>query len=111
MKTENDISRCYIITERKEESITSGPSSFAGVRKGKHVSYITSCMQDSTYLLHHIQIIGLNSDDLLPCCLFNLFHLRPCPLVVNKVNRDTLAPKATSPTYLQSYAYESESEQ
>jgi hypothetical protein len=41
---------------------------------------------DETNLFHIIQIIGLYPDDLLVKLLLDLLHLKPCLLVMHKID-------------------------
>ena len=52
-----------------------------------------------TYLLHLVQVMCLNSNNLPPKSLLNHFHLMPGLLVMHEVDRDSLASKATRSSY------------
>lgn len=52
-----------------------------------------------TNLLHLVQVVRLNPNDLPSERFLDLFHLHPRPLIVDEVDRDTLATKTTSSSY------------
>ena len=64
-------------------------------RQGK-----TGNSKPCTYLFHDIKVRRFDSCDALARRLLNLLHLGPRVLVVHKVNRDTLATKASRSSWI-----------
>lgn len=48
-----------------------------------------------THLFHCVEVVCLDTDNLLSSRLLDLFHLLPRRLVVHKVDRDTLPSETT----------------
>jgi hypothetical protein len=74
---------------------TSMPSSFSAA----HRQHSQWAPKFDHHLLHFIKIIRLDSDDLLPQCLLDLFHLQPSLPVMHKVYRNPFAAESAGATW------------